>query len=187
MRPRPHPLAGRRRAPRGYALILVMVVLVVLTILGVTSITSAQLDMKIAQNMRQHTQLAYGALAGQDHARNLIEDSTVDSMAAYETAAAQPNNCISAWLSPTATSPNTASMMSANSTNLSTYTVDFCTATCGQPPPGNQINEAGDGSLFIYTMDMVATGNLSTMTSSSQAGGLLMSPPVRGVGCNNAN
>ena len=35
----------------------------ILTILGVTAISVAQMDMKIAQNLRHHRQLVYGALA----------------------------------------------------------------------------------------------------------------------------
>ena len=100
------PLRSSTRHQRGYALILVMVALVTLTILGVTSLTASQLDMQITQNMRHHKALQYGALTGQDHARDLAEDASFDGFDTYNTAFATAAHCTSQFIGAAVDSPS---------------------------------------------------------------------------------
>lgn len=162
----------RTHAPRhptrqqGYALILAMVALVSLTILGVTAVSVAQLDMKITGNLRHHRQVAYGALTGLDHARDLFSDSVFVPSNTIELAANQPNSCITGWLSPTAGTVYQPIVLEANGFGLATYTVDFCVATCGDPLAGNSLGEGVVG----YTVDIVSTGFSPPRGGSTSAG-----------------
>lgn len=145
----------RDRGQRGYALILAMVALVALTLLGVTAITVAQLDLKITGNLRHHRQVAYGALTGLDHGRDLFTDNVVDPSADIETAADLPNDCISGWISTGgANSVATPLLLEANGYPLATYSVDFCIASCGLPPQGTSLGEG----IIGYTVDIVSSG-----------------------------
>jgi len=150
---RPYTLRARSRQS-GYALILAMVALVSLTILGVTAVSVAQLDMKITGNLRQHRQVAYGALAGLDHARDRFSDNLGDPSGEIETAADQPDSCIGGWISTGAGAVAAPLVLEANGFGLATYTVDFCVATCGDPLSGNSLGEGVVG----YTVDIVSTG-----------------------------
>ena len=143
------------RSQRGYALILAMVALVALTLLGVTAITVAQLDLKITNNLRHHRQVAYGALTGLDHGRDLFTDNLVDASADIETAADQPADCIEGWISTGGALAVAAPLLlDSNGYPLATYSVDFCVASCGLPPQGTSLGEGVIG----YTVDIVSTG-----------------------------
>ena len=166
-------LAGRT-GQRGYALVLVMVALVTLTILGVTGIQSAQLDMKITQNMRHHKQLQYGALSGQDHARMLADEVTFDGEAAFMAAEALAANggCTLDWISTQAGAVDAPLPLMANAVQLASYTVDMCRGVCGSPLPGTDLNAAEKN--YSFSLDIVANGALTGSTSSSRMGGLLV-------------
>lgn len=155
---------------RGYALILVMVGLVTLTILGVTSIQSAQLDMKITQNMRHHKQLQYGALAGQDHARVVMDEVTWDGLAMRRQLAplTDTNGCLEGWISADAPVADVPVDIVANGRTLASYSVNICKGVWGSPPPGES-GHAGD-QRKTYSLDLLATGAVSQMSSSAQAG-----------------
>jgi hypothetical protein len=159
---------------RGYALVLVMVALVTLTILGVTGIQSAQLDMKITQNMRHHKQLQYGALAGQDHARMLTEPDDFDGQAAFMAAEEQAANggCTLGWISLEAGAVAAPDPQLANGAQLGSYTVDICRGVCGSPLPGNDLNAAEKN--YSFSLDVVANGALTGITSTARMGGLLV-------------
>ena len=162
------------RGQRGYALVLVMVALVTLTILGVTGIQSAQLDMKITQNMRHHKQLQYGALAGQDHARMLADAVTFDGEAAFMAAEEQSatGGCTLNWISDEVGAVASPVPLTANAVQLSTYTVDMCRGVCGSPLPGTDLNAAEKN--YSFSLDVVANGALTGSTSSARMGGLLV-------------
>jgi hypothetical protein len=164
----------------GYALILAMVALVALTLLGVTAITVAQLDLKITNNLRHHRQVAYGALTGLDHGRDLFSDNLVDASADIETAADQPADCIAGWISNGGALAVAAPLLlDSNGYPLATYSVDFCVASCGLPPQGTSLGEGVIG----YTVDLVSTGtsplrngvagNLGSNASETQGGFVL--------------
>jgi hypothetical protein len=159
---------------RGYALVLVMVALVTLTILGVTGIQSAQLDMKITQNMRHHKQLQYGALAGQDHARMLTDEDDFDGQAAFMAAEgeAATGGCTLNWISNEVGAVDAPTPLTANTTELASYTVDMCRGVCGSPLPGTDLNAAEKN--FSFSLDVVANGALTGSTSSARMGGLLV-------------
>lgn len=160
------PLHIQGRGQRGYALILVMVALIALTLLGVTAISVAQLDLKITNNLRHHRQVAYGALTGLDHGRDLFTDNLVDPSADIETAADQPGDCIAGWISNTAPlAVDTPMLLEVNGYPLATYTVDFCVASCGNPPTGYGL---GDG-VVGYTVDIVSTGTSPAGLGSTAA------------------
>ncbi len=164
----------------GYALILVMVSMIILTILGVTAISVAQMDMKIAQNLRHHRQLAYGALAGQDHVRDLIADDVVNIQDEYETAAQGVGRCTSGWIGTGTTAVDIPNVLDSNGFALATYTVDLCQATCGSVAPGNDL---GTGKSQ-FTVDTVATGTSpSGVSAQASIGGLILSTPQDGS-CN---
>ena len=151
---------------RGYALILAMVALVSLTFLGVTAISVAQMDMKITSNLRHHRQVAYGALAGLDQARDRFSDNLVDASASIELAADQANDCITGWIGTSTTAVAAPLLLEANGFGLATYTVNFCVATCGDPLAGNSLGEGVVG----YTIDIVATGSSPPRTGATVAG-----------------
>ena len=154
----------RSRSQRGYALILAMVALVALTLFGVTAITVAQLDLKITNNLRHHRQVAYGALTGLDHGRDLFTDNLVDPSADIEAAADLPGDCIAGWISATgANSVATPLLLDANGYPLATYSVDFCVASCGLPPTGTSLGE----SVIGYSVDIVSTGTSPPRAGSS--------------------
>jgi hypothetical protein len=160
---------------RGYALVLVMVALVTLTILGVTGIQSAQLDMKITQNMRHHKQLQYGGMAGQDHGRvisNTWNDSNNLAREKYEAAWNGTAGCTIGWLGLGSGAEEAPVPMMANSVQLATYTVDLCAGVCGPPPPGYSLDQ--DDGLHTASLDMVASGAMTGSNSSAQMGGLLV-------------
>jgi len=166
-------LRTRIDGQRGYALILAMVALVTLTILGVTAISVAQLDMKITANLRHHRQVAYGALAGLDQARDRFSDNLVNASDMIETAADEPNQCITSWIGTASTSVAAPTVLDSNGVALATYSVDFCVATCGDPLTGNSLGEGVVG----YTIDIVSTGfsplqgtNRRSNSSQVQAG-----------------
>ncbi len=169
-------LQGHHRASgqRGYALILVMVGLVTLTILGVTQIQSAQLDMKITQNMRHHKQLQYGALAGQDHARVVMDDVTWDGLAMRRQLAplAATDGCLEGWISTAAPVAGTPVDIVANSRVLASYSVNICKGVWGSPLPGETAHQ-GD-QRKTYSLDLLATGAVSQMSSSAQAGAFVI-------------
>lgn len=159
-------IQGTGRGQRGYALILVMVALIALTLLGVTAISVAQLDLKITNNLRHHRQVAYGALTGLDHGRDLFTDNLVDPSADIETAADQPGDCIAGWISNTGPlGVDTPMLLEVNGYPLATYTVDFCVASCGNPPTGYGL---GDG-VIGYTVDIVSTGTSPAGLGSTAA------------------
>jgi type II secretory pathway pseudopilin PulG len=161
----------------GYALILVMVSMVILTILGVTAISVAQMDMKIAQNLRHHRQLAYGALAGQDHVRGLVADDAVNMHDEYETASAQPTRCSLGWIGTGAGAVDAPNVLDSNGFVLATYSVDLCQATCGSMAPGNEIGRG----RHQYTVDAVATGTSPAgVSAQATVGGLILSIPGEG-------
>ena len=168
------PPASQRRGQRGYALVLVMVALVTLTILGVTTIQGAQLDMKITQNMRHHKQLQYGALAGQDQARGLLDDVAFDAEQAFMDAEgnASAGGCVDGWVNPAGSVYGTSDTLAANSMTLSTYSVDLCRGVCGSPTPGNYLNSAAKN--YSFSLDVVSAGTLTGATSMAQMGGLLI-------------
>lgn len=160
---------------RGYALILVMVALVTLTILGVTGIQSAQLDMKITQNMRHHKQLQYGAMSGQDHARMLTDEVGFDGEQAFMDAEGQASatgGCTLDWISTAAGATDVPVALVANNMELASYTVDMCRGVCGTALPGNDLNAAEKN--YSFSLDIVANGTLTGSTSTAQAGGLLV-------------
>ncbi|MCO4770341.1 MAG: hypothetical protein KDA24_09955 [Deltaproteobacteria bacterium] len=158
----------RSRSQRGYALILAMVALVALTLFGVTAISVAQLDLKITNNLRHHRQVAYGALTGLDHGRDLFTDNQVDPSADIETAADLPGDCITGWISATGANAVAAPLLlDANGFPLATYAVDFCVASCGLPPTGTSLGE----SVIGYTVDIVSTGTTTIGSNATQTQG----------------
>ena len=169
----------------GYALILVMVSMVILTILGVTAISVAQMDMKIAQNLRHHRQLAYGAFAGVDQVREIITENPDLMETEYESSAAGAGRCVSGL--PVPASSSTASVpniLDANGFSLATYTVEVCQAVCGQPPLGNDLGGTQTRSVIL---DVVATGTSpSGVSAQASVGAFLMSPPLE-ASCNGTN
>ncbi len=182
---RPSGSPRRTTGQGGYALILVMVSLIILTILGVTAISVAQLDMKIAQNLRHHRQLAYGALAGQDHVRQLITDNQMGNGGLtlqdhYETAAQATGRCTLGWIGLGGGAVAVPNVLDSNGFALSTYAVDFCQATCGSVAPGNELG-AGRSQ---FTVDAVATGSSPAgVSAQASVGGLILSTPQDGS-CN---
>lgn len=164
---------ARSPGQAGYALILVMVALVTLTILGVTSITATQLDMKITQNMRHHKALQYGALSGQDHARDVAEADPNGMIPLWSsTMIGETDHCTNNWISTDTSASYVPVPITANGFPLSSYTVDFCAGTCGLAPTGTGLSEAQDQRRY-YTTDMVATGGMQDSTADAQAGGLM--------------
>ncbi len=164
---------ARSPGQAGYALVLVMVALVTLTILGVTSITATQLDMKITQNMRHHKALQYGALTGQDHARDIAESDSAGLGTLWRsTMMGETDHCLNNWIGTDTASAWAPVPIDANGFTLSSYSVDFCSATCGLPPTGTGLQE-GPGSRVHYTADMVATGGMLDASADAQAGALL--------------
>ncbi len=144
------------RRPRGYALVLVMVALVVLTILGVTGVTVAQLDVKVAQNLRHYRQVNYGAIAGTDHVRALLNNGLFEATDLFTTAWPSADHCITGWIGGANSVADPIALM-ANSTLLSSYTVSVCAVSCGQPLSGNDIgSQSGVRSVIL---DVVAVGN----------------------------
>lgn len=176
----------------GYALILVMVAMVTLTVLGVTAISSSQLDMKVTQNMRINKQLQYGAIAGQDYAKTLLDGATTDTVAGlFDQAEAAADLCLPAWIADGGTHGVDPETLSVNGTLLASYSVDVCVGVCSNvQPPGSQLNgntvvDGGDGtgsSFSLFSVDVVSTGVIGTSTSSAQVGGLLMALNERGCG-----
>lgn len=169
------------RGQRGYALILAMVALVSLTILGVTAISVAQLDMKITSNLRHHRQVAYGALAGLEQARDAFSDRYVEEFNAFQEAATQPGRCMPSWIGTTpyvgtnqiwsTTAPTISPLvLNANGYGLSTYTVDLCVATCGKPPTGFDVGEQGVNSWKTWIFDVVSTGSSPPRSGFTVAG-----------------
>jgi|GEM_PF-1539427 len=162
---------SRASAQGGYALILAMVALVALTLLGVTAITVAQLDLKITNNLRHHRQVAYGALTGLDHGRDLFTDNVVNVSDDIEFAADQPGDCIAGWISDTGVNAVAVPLLlESNGYPLATYSVDFCVASCGLPPQGTSLGEG----IIGYTIDIISTGTspprvASTATVGSNA------------------
>lgn len=175
-----------RARPRqhGYALILAMVALVSLTILGVTAVSVAQLDMKITGNLRHHRQVAYGALAGLDQARDRFSDNLVDPSEEIETAADEANDCIIGWIGTGAGAVAAPNVLDANGFGLATYSVDFCVATCGDPLAGNSLGEGVIG----YTVDIVSTGfsppqGGAPSTNSTQSQGAFVYGQMEAASC----
>jgi len=160
-----HRLQDRRLDPRsGYALILAMVALVALTLVGVTAIGVSQLDLKITSNMRHHRQVAYGALTGLDHGRDLFSDNLVEISETIESAGDQPSGCLEGWIADTG--PNVVAaplILDANGFPLASYTVDFCVASCGLPPSGTSLGEG----IVGFTVDIVSTGQSPTTAATS--------------------
>ena len=164
---------ARSPGQRGYALVLVMVALVTLTILGVTSITASQLDMKITQNMRHHKALQYGALTGQDHARDVAESDSNGMIPLWSsTMIGEADHCTNDWISTEASALHVPVPIDANGFLLSSYAVDFCAGTCGLAPTGTGLSESQQQRRY-YTTDMVATGGMLDSTADAQAGALL--------------
>ncbi len=162
MLPRLH--ARRADLRSGYALILAMVALVALTLVGVTAIGVSQLDLKITSNLRHHRQVAYGALTGLDHGRDLFTDNQVDPSEDIESAGSQPNGCLDGWIADSGGNAVAAPLvLDANGFPLASYTVDFCIASCGLPPSGTSLGEGVIG----YTVDIVATGQSPTTAAAS--------------------
>jgi hypothetical protein len=146
----------RNSRPAGYALVLVMVALVVLTILGVTGVTVAQLDVKVAQNLRHYRQVSYGAIAGTDHVRALFNDGGFEATDVFVSAWPFENHCITGWVGGT-NSVASPIPLTANGLFLSTYEVNVCAVACGQPLSGNDIgSQVGVRSVIL---DVVATGH----------------------------
>ena len=169
----------------GYALILVMVSMVILTILGVTAISVAQMDMKIAQNLRHHRQLVYGALAGQDHAREIFADGSVDLPDTYMTAAQETAvpRCTTEWVGTAGTSIEAPNVLDSNGFSLSTYTVAVCAASCGQVAVGNDLDAGRPSQVAGFTLDVVATGTSPAGVSAQATVGGFVYDQIEGS-CN---
>jgi len=151
-----------------------MVALVTLTILGVTSLTASQLDMQITQNMRHHKALQYGALTGQDHARDLAEDASFDGFDTYNTAFATAAHCTSQFIGAAVDSVDVSVPLTANAYQLADYEVDVCAAVCSDvTPPGWDLSQS-ETKRIAYTLDMVATGSMLDSTADAQSGTFLM-------------
>ena len=174
-----------RTGQGGYALILVMVSMVILTILGVTAISVAQMDMKIAQNLRHHRQLVYGAVAGQDHAREIFADGAVDLPDTYMTAAQQTvvNRCTTDWISTAASAIEAPNVLDSNGFSLATYNVSVCAASCGQVAVGNDLDAGKPSQVAGFTLDVVATGTSPAGVSAQATVGGFIYDQIEGS-CN---
>jgi Tfp pilus assembly protein PilX len=177
--------SGQNTDQGGYALILVMVSMIILTILGVTAISVAQMDMKIAQNLRHHRQLVYGALAGQDHAREIFADGAVDLPDTY-TAAAQEtivNRCTTDWISSASGAIESPNVLDSNGFSLATYSVAVCAASCGQVAVGNDLDAGKNAQVSSFTLDVVATGTSPAGVSAQATVGGFIYDQIEGS-CN---
>ena len=141
----------------GFALIVVMLALMALSMLGLTAVTMTNRDYRLAQNVRRHHQVWWGAQVGLDRARGetaeMVSDDYLALMAQFTS-----GGCISDWFAfDTATlgNPEVADIMSTGAYNLADYGVQVCYRVCSKSVAGWELSS--DRNFNAVFLDWIST------------------------------
>jgi hypothetical protein len=168
-----------RRGDAGFILILAIVALVMLTTMGLAAVSAAEMDMRIARNLRLHRQVTYVALAGVEHARSVMLDEVDDMRTAFDNSNQQaPSFCINGYIGSGGLAVDTPIILDTPllTTNpFGTYTVNLCRVMCVPAPHGNDLASSSTGKVTFSgaVMDATATSTRANDPSSSSAAGTL--------------